>query len=206
MPRLLCPAAKPGTDGESETAATSRRDARTAQGHGRLTTPEPAPAAQAHRRPPRPTEPPGRAHFHRFQPITSLKSPSKSSCRNGCIWLDEHAKLDARPQKSHQPRSRAPNIRPISSRAELKQLQAMLAQSQPPTPKRSCLRSFLKNSGGDARRRRVAEMKDAIDATTHELGEWKTKAEALKTAKAEREANKKKTPPTATRSFSSSRL
>ena len=35
-------------------------------------------------------------------------------------------------------------------------------------------------------------MKDAIDATTHDLGEWKNKAEMLKSGKAEREAAKKK--------------
>ena len=35
-------------------------------------------------------------------------------------------------------------------------------------------------------------MKDAIDATAHELGEWKNKAEVIKSGKAERETAKKK--------------
>jgi potassium efflux system protein len=51
--------------------------------------------------------------------------------------------------------------------------------------------SFLKHSG-TAPAALVAEMKDAIEATAHDLAEWKTKAETLKSAKAEREANKKK--------------
>ena len=52
--------------------------------------------------------------------------------------------------------------------------------------------SFHKSAGND-RSALVSEMKDAIDATTHELGEWKSKIETLKSGRADRESQEQST-------------
>ena len=66
----------------------------------------------------------------------------------------------------------------------------MLAQSG--TNPETLLPPSFRQQSGVAARTFVAEYKDAIDAATHELGEWKTRAEGLKSATAERESTKKK--------------
>jgi hypothetical protein len=117
------------------------------------------------------------------------QKPQQKLLQDRLHWLDEHAKLALALKKTSSPES-SPERQADLLKAELKQVQAMLAQTDK-NPETLLPLSFVKNSGA-APAAVVSEMKDAIEATTHEVGEWKGKAESLKTGKAERDAAKKK--------------
>jgi potassium efflux system protein len=118
-----------------------------------------------------------------------VQKPQQKLLQDRLHWLDEHAKLAVALKKSSGPES-SPERQSDQLKAELKQLQAMLAQTNE-NPGTLLPPAFGKHSG-TATGALVSEMKDAIEATTHEVGEWKSKAELLKSGKAEREATKKK--------------
>ena len=129
----------------------------------------------------------GRRAVPRFQPITSLKNLSKKLLQERLHLLEEHASLTLALKKSTSPES-SPERQADRCKAELKQLQAVLAQTEN-KPETLLPPSFVKKSGA-APAAVVSEMKDAIEATTHDLGDWKNKAE-----KAQRVLKQNETPP-----------
>ena len=157
---------------------------------GAAATPDTAPVASAPAATKADAPAPSAALSHRFQPITSLKSPQQKLLQDRLHWLDEHAKLALALKKATSPES-SPEHQADQLKGRAEAVRSDDGPGRPRTPKRSCPPRF---SRAPARRPAVlaAEMKDAIDATTHELGEWKNKAETLKSGKAEREAVKKK--------------
>ncbi len=178
----------PAKDGDSETAALRAETLDQLKAMGALTTPEPATPASSTGSAKTDGAPLAPAHPSISTDSIAQKAQQKL-LEERLAWLEEHARLTLALKKATSPEP-SPEHQAEQLKAENKQLQATLAQSTA-NPESLLPHSFQKRSGADAAAI-VAEMKDAIDAATHELAEWKTKAEALKTAKAEREANKKK--------------
>ena len=182
------PPADAAKEGDSETAALRAETLDRLKAMGALTTPEPATAAS-----PTGAAKPDGAPQAAAIPSTATDhiahKPQQKLLEERLTWLEEHARLTLALKKATSPES-SPEHQAEQLKTELKQLQTTLAQSST-NPESLLPGSFLKQRGA-APAVVVAEMKDAIDAATHDLGEWKTRAEALKSAKAEREANKKK--------------
>jgi hypothetical protein len=176
------------SDGESETASLRAETLERLKAIGAVANPDTASVATT----PATTKADGPAPAAAISPISgdhTVQKPQQKLLQDRLHWLDEHAKLALALKKATSPESSAER-QTDQLRAELKQLEAMLAQAAK-NPEAVLPPSFLKNSG-TAPGVVATEMKDAIDATAHELGEWKNKAEMLKTGKAEREAAKKK--------------
>jgi potassium efflux system protein len=175
-------------DGESETASLRAETLERLKAMGAVATPEQAAVASAAAATKADAPVPSAAHPSISADHIAQK-PQQKLLEDRLHWLDEHAKLSLALKKAASPES-SPEHQTDQFKAELKQLQAMLAQAAK-NPDALLSPSFLKNSG-TVPAVLATEMKDAIDATTHELGEWKNKAEALKSNKSEREAAKKK--------------
>jgi potassium efflux system protein len=194
------PAGSPGTrDGESETTALRADALEQLKGMGAPATPvvaapggnaaaAPVAGAASGSTPPVPEGAP---------PVTS---PSSISIDHGAQkslyklyqervhWLDEYDKLTLAQNRAASPES-SPENQAAQAKAELKNLNEMLAQAAN-APETLLPPSFLKTSGKSPRAF-VPEMKDAIDATTNEMGEWKGKLEALKSGTVDRESKQK---------------
>ena len=182
------PASSGPVDGESETASLRAETLERLKALGAAATADTARVASA----------PGATKADAPAPSATPSSisadniaqkPGQKLLQDRLHWLDEHAKLALALKKATSPES-SPERQADHLKADLKQLEAMMAQATK-NPEAVLPPAFLKSSG-TAPAVLAAEMKDAIDATAHELGEWKNKAEALKSGKADREAVKKK--------------
>ena len=102
--------------------------------------------------------------------------------------LDEHSRLTSALQEAVNPPI-SPEHQVEQLKSEIKQAHAMVTQADrnPAT----LLPSSFHKAPGKASPGFVSEMKDAIDATTHELREWRSKLETLKSGRAERESKQK---------------
>jgi hypothetical protein len=182
------PASSSPRDGESETASLRAETHERLKAMGAAATPDAAPAVSG----PAVTKADSPARSAGVSSISAdqiAQKPQQKLLQDRLQWLDEHAKLALALKKAASPES-SPEHQTDRLKADLKQLEAMLAQAAK-NPEAVLPPAFLKSSG-TAPAVLATEMKDAIDATAHELGEWKNKAETLKTGKAEREAVKKK--------------
>ena len=129
-------------------------------------------------------------------PVSSLSSisidlgaqkPLQKLLQDRLYWLDEYGKLMSAHKTASSPESN-PEHQAAQAKSELTNLNGMLTQATG-APETLLPPSF--KTSGKAPAVVVAEMKDAIEATTNELGEWKGKVEALKSAKADRESKQK---------------
>ncbi len=102
--------------------------------------------------------------------------------------LDEHSKLTTALKKATGPEA-APERRAEQLKAELSQIQTMLKQAEK-SPE-TLLPSSFRKTIGISPTVVASEMKDAIDATTHELSDWKSRMETLRSGRAECESRKK---------------
>jgi hypothetical protein len=102
--------------------------------------------------------------------------------------LDEHSELTLALKKANNPEL-SPEHQAEQLKAELTQIQAMLKQAD--TNPETLLPSSFHKTAGTPPTALASAMKDAIDATTHELGDWKSKMETLRSGRADRESKKK---------------
>jgi hypothetical protein len=132
--------------------------------------------------------PPRSAHLSAISSDHLAQKPIQKLLQDRLHMLDEHSKLTLALREATSPEV-SPEHQAEQLRAELKQIQVMLAQAD--KNPQTLLPSSFHKAPGMAPPALVSEMKDAIDAATHELGEWKNKAETLKTGRADRENQKK---------------
>ncbi len=130
----------------------------------------------------------------RSAPLSAISSdrfvqkPVQKLLKDRLQLLDVHAKLSLALKKAVSPEV-SPDQQAEQFKAELTQLQVMLTQAEK-NPE-TLLPAAFRRSSETVPSTVVSEMKDAIDATTHELGEWKSKMEALKSGRADRESKNK---------------
>ena len=117
-----------------------------------------------------------------------VQQPLQKLLQTRLQFLDDHAKLTQALKKAISPEV-SPERQTEQLQAEFNQVKAVLEQADE-HPDTMLPATFHKSAGKD-RSALVSELKDSIDATTHELGEWKRKIETLRGARAERE-NKNK--------------
>ena len=132
--------------------------------------------------------PPRSAHLSAISSDHLTERPIQKLLQDRLHMLDEHSKLTLALREATSPEV-SPEHQAEQLKAELKQIQVMLAQAD--KNPQTLLPSSFHKAPGMAPPALVSEMKDAIDAATHELGEWKNKAETLKTGRADRENQKK---------------
>jgi hypothetical protein len=181
------PASRSPNDGESETASLRAETQERLKSMGAVATPDGAPAASGTGAT-KADSPAPSAAVSSISADQIAQKPQQKVLQDRLHWLDEHAKLALALKKATSPES-SPEHQTDRLKADLKQLEAMLAQAAK-NPEAVLPPAFLKTPG-TAPAVVATEMKDAIDATAHELGDWKNKAEALKSGKAERESVKK---------------
>ena len=118
----------------------------------------------------------------------AVAQPLHKLLQNRLLLLDEHSKLALALIKSTIPEI-SPEHQTEQLQAELAHVRAMLKQADEHAE--TLLPASFHKTAGTPRTALVSEMKDAIDATTHELGAWKSKIETLRSGRADRE-NKNK--------------
>ena len=110
---------------------------------GAASTADTAPGCLRFRRQPRPTGPPRRPRFSSISADHIAQKPEQKLLQDRLHWLDEHAKLTLALKKATSPES-SPEHQTDHLKAELKQLQAMMAQATK-NPESLLPPSFLKN-------------------------------------------------------------
>jgi hypothetical protein len=188
------PAQAASTAGSSSNSA-SESDAATARAEaverlrGLGVAPAPDPAHVASESPPAKIDAPARpAGLSAVAADLVVQQPLQKLLQRRLQLLDDHLKLTLDLKKATSPET-SPERQSELLQAELSQVQAMLKQADE-NPDTMLPTSFHKTAA-TVRTALVSEMKDAIDATTHELGEWKRKIESLRIGRADRESKNK---------------
>jgi hypothetical protein len=118
----------------------------------------------------------------------AVAQPLQKLLHNRLLLLDEHSKLALALKKATIPEI-SPDHQTEQLQAELVHVRAMLKQADKHAE--TLLPASFHKTAGIPRTALVSEMKDAIDATTHELVGWKSNIETLRSGRADRE-NKNK--------------
>jgi hypothetical protein len=172
---------------EPETAAVRAETNERLKGLGAAPTPDATQAASES--PTTKTDAPARsAGLSGMARDLAVVQPLQKLLENRLLMLDEHSKLVLALKKATIPQI-SPEHQADQLQTELAQIQAMLKQSDEHAE--TLLPVSFHKTAATPRTALVSEMKDAIDATTHELGQWKSKIETLRSGRAERE-NKNK--------------
>ncbi len=181
------PAASSNSTSESEAATVRAETIERLRGLGAAPAPDPAhaPSDSAATKADAPARSPG---LSAMASDLVVQQPLQKLLQTRLQLLDEHAKLTLALKKAISPEL-SPERQTEQLQAELSQVNAVLEQADE-HPDTMLPAAFHKSAGKD-RSALVSELKDSIDATTHELGEWKRKIETLRSARTDRETKNK---------------